>query len=197
MSLSTRTKSVSGVLNLPKNSNKNTLEDLLGKLKNYLDANSTEYYFIVHDKDTKEENGKLLLKTIHIHFLFKSNQNQGLRLSTYINELSDSLGLDTLCISVSTWRDYEGAIQYLIHKNNPDKFLYDSSEIITNMSINTLSLVLERECKEYISIDYIRKLVLESEGKIFNVYQRLGLENSKTYRSVIMDLMSEYSKQRL
>lgn len=191
MALNSETKNVVGVINFPIKYTNITYANILSNLKSWLNSHCTEYYFIVHDKDTKKVDDKLVLKTIHIHYCFKSNDTKH-RLSWYINAISDALSIDTNLISASVWKDYEGNIQYLIHKNNSEKYLYDSSEIITNMSTETLDLILNRELKVNISIEYLEDVVRGSNGKLCTIYRVLGLEISKQYRSIINDLICAY-----
>lgn len=191
MSLKTQTNKVSGVINFPLTfKNQSDYETLISKFESFCSNNSKEYYFIYHNRDISA-NGEF--KTHHIHFLIDfTGFSDRVRLSTHLNRISETLNIDPLCVSIEPWRIYESAIQYLIHKNDPTKVLYDSCEIITNQSRAYLDMILSREVVDSITIEQIINLCRQYKS-ISIVYEKIGLKNSKIYRGVISDIFREFN----
>lgn len=108
---------------------------LLNRLSSFWD----KYYYILHDRDTyseldydvfKEENkrepdwkiGDYKKKHYHVIGYCKSNMTLG--------RASIKFGVESNM--VERCKSLKGSIQYLIHKNNPEKCQYGIDEIITN-----------------------------------------------------------------
>lgn len=193
MSLQTQTNKISGVINFPLSLKTNKdIDNFINKFKSFCSV-YREFYIIYHNRDI-DNNGEF--KTPHIHFLIDTTDvSDRSRLSTHLNNIASALNVDTALISLEPWRNYENAIQYLIHKNDKEKVLYKSSEIITNQTSDYLKLILDRELKTKISIDYLISLVNECY-KISEIYQRLGIDEAKKYRHVIYDLWLEKETQK-
>lgn len=90
----------------------------LEKLKSSCDA----YAYILHDKDV-DENGSL--KKPHIHFvaMLASKQN--------IDRLCAALGIPSNYCDVIRG-SVVGSLRYLIHRDDPDKYQYDVSDVLAN-----------------------------------------------------------------
>lgn len=186
MALNSETKSVTCIINFPRNCNE---KQLLESLKSWLNSNSEEYYFIVHDKDTKIVDGIEQLKTKHIHLLFKSKDKKH-RLTYYINNISSALNISNLLISIEIWKGYQTGIQYLIHKNDSDKFQYQRNKIVTNQELSSLDLILDRDSTEHnIDFDYLATVVAECKGNLIHIMEKLGIDTYKKYRYLIVDLI--------
>ena len=89
----------------------------------------TLYAYCLHDKDFKEDTGEL--KKVHIHLLLKFPQQ--VNYNTIIKECADN-GITLGVNQFANVNNYNSAIRYLIHYDNKDKFQYEKSSIINNLS---------------------------------------------------------------
>lgn len=85
------------------------------------------FYGILHDKDT-DENGEL--KRPHYHFVCVFDRPIGkkkvLNLMSYLNDI------DIIRVSARETLCFIKELRYLRHLDNPDKYQYQDSEIITD-----------------------------------------------------------------
>ena len=154
-------------------------------LTNWCEANCKMYAYILHDKDTLE-NGSA--KTPHIHLIALLNSNRT-RLSTTLNNLADSIGVCSLAISIDKVSDFNGSIQYLVHKNNNDKYQYNVLDITTNMTKGELDVYLNSEGKG-ISLENLITIIKRNKN-ITDIIRDVGLNNYRLYRNVIWDIYAE------
>jgi hypothetical protein len=84
------------------------------------------YYIIKHDKDYNIETGETKKEHYHILMTFASP----LQLGTVYNKF-DSIERIKLN-SLELIKNIYGAKRYLVHKDNPEKFQYEGSEVETN-----------------------------------------------------------------
>ena len=120
---------------------------------------AVRYAFILHDRDYHEDG---TLKTPHFHIYAETNAS-GKRLGTYLNEIAKGLGVNTLAVSIDKPTDKEACIQYLIHKNAPEKVQYNLEEVRTNIPMDELKAIMEHETTAW-SVDYIREVWTTTEG---------------------------------
>ena len=91
------------------------------------------YAYISHDKDVKEDGEP---KTPHFHlYIYYQNAKTLNSMCTKFNGAH---------IEKPNNREY--CIQYLIHRNNTEKYQYDSKEVISNIS--GINDILNRQWKE-------------------------------------------------
>ena len=88
-----------------------------------------KYAFIKHDKDTYDDGTP---KQVHYHIYIKTTSR--VRLSTIASRLEVE---DRFVEFVKNTRS---CLQYLIHKNNKNKYQYNISDVVTN--INNISSIL-------------------------------------------------------
>lgn len=110
-------------------------KELLKKMIEYLSTIVivSDAYIIVHNKDWSEvwnpslSEYEKVLKTIHVHFLFKFAEGATLP------EIANALGLESQYLEKpkSGRYAYDNLLSYLIHAKDPNKFLYSSSDVIT------------------------------------------------------------------
>lgn len=185
MSLDSQTRKFNLVVDVPNNM---TLEEVLTNVKTFSINNTEEYYYIVHDKDINDMGVK---KTLHIHWLFITSERT--RLKTKLSEVNDYLfgGKDKTrsLITIEIWKDYEGAIQYLVHKNDEDKYQYKVSDIVTNEK-ETLIQILEYTGNVNLSIDRIKYLCW-TYNSLIDVLSNIGLVASRNYLNVIKTIWQE------
>lgn len=114
------------------------VKDILDKKSKYISA----YAFIYHDKDTYDKDildgdkvihaqGELKQPHFHIYLKLKaSRQEEEIRRWFMPKGVKDSNGLAFNCLSQKVKSAY-GAIEYLTHRNAPEKYQYDDSEVIS------------------------------------------------------------------
>lgn len=92
-------------------------EDILALLPMF-----KEYAYALHDSDVNDDGD---LKKAHIHWVGRGDPRR-------LSSVASKLGLAEHDIEIG--RDFKALVQYLIHKNDPDKFQYDSSIVVSNLS---------------------------------------------------------------
>lgn len=110
--------------------------------------------YVIHDKD-EDENGEL--KKPHVHWV-------GQRSACTLEFVASSLEIPEN--SIEYCRKFKRSIRYLIHKDNPSKFQYDQSEIVSsfdltkyfnddytaNMMDEIVDFIFSAECTNFASI---------------------------------------------
>lgn len=89
-----------------------------------------EYYYILHDKDINEDTGEV--KKAHYHIVCGTGAN------TTDSAIGKRLGLDTQWIQPC--KSKPRAKKYLVHADNPEKYQYPVSDVISSVSF-----ILERD----------------------------------------------------
>jgi hypothetical protein len=86
-------------------------------------------------------------------------------------------------------------IQYLIHKNNPEKYQYEKESIITNIRQNTLLTLLEEktEDKEYFNANKIIEYISQGTNTFIEFYIRFGKQIIH-YQTLIKNVLNEYKQ---
>lgn len=86
-----------------------------------------EYAYALHDKDVNDDGSA---KKAHTHHLIRFDREKS------INVVARELGIQPSQIN---WKaNWEYSVQYLIHKNAPDKYQYDKSFIHGNCDIDII-----------------------------------------------------------
>lgn len=184
-SLTTQTGKINAVISL-KDINIETIEnDILKSLKVWCENNCQLFAFILHDKDILE-NGEKKINHIHLVALMKTNRK---RLSTILGDLASFVGLNTFAISIDKMSDIVGSLQYLIHKNNADKYKYELTQVITNISTGEMATYMASDSKS-MSIEYLIGVVESNRSKI-DIMRIVGLTYYHLYRHVINDIYNE------
>jgi hypothetical protein len=161
-------------------SDKNINESLRDKL----DLLQCKYAFIYHNKDIND-NGEL--KKAHYHIIIYEHKRT--YCSTILNKLVELLGVNPLAITIDKCVDIQGAIQYLIHKNDKEKYQYNELDIVSNIDNDELINILTSE-NNSLSIDRLIQICFEERNRI-NIMRRIGLGYYHLYRNVITDILNE------
>lgn len=179
--LTTQTAKINVVLSLKGYDIEKTLE----RLKEFCAAYMSVYAYILHDKDILE-NGEH--KTPHIHLIGLWHTNRQ-RLGTILSQICDSCELQPLAITIDKMSDIVGSIQYLIHKNNAEKYQYNISDIVTNLTEGELTTYMNSDSKS-LSIEYLIGVVSKYHSKI-EIMREIGLTYYHLYRQTINDIYRE------
>lgn len=188
--LTTQTAKINCVLSL-NDSAYEKVNDIMQHLAEWCETNCKMYAFILHDKDTLDDG---TLKTPHLHLVALLNSNRW-RLSTTLNNISAATGLNELAISIDKTSDFNGSIQYLIHRNNKDKYQYNVIDIQTNLPSGELDVYLTSETGG-VSIELLVSIV-KKHRSIIDIIREIGLQNYRLYRNVIWDVYAEIHQKYL
>lgn len=159
----------------------------INKIKEYCLTFGNEYAFITHKNDVDPLTG--LVVPIHYHIVMNAKENKK-RLSTHLNDLSTFFGFkDNNGIEIDKYRSYESALQYLIHKNDPQKTPHNINEIFTNIDQSELQTYLTLDTF-VISFELVYSVCSHSKN-IIEVIRALGLSNYQRYRATIWDIWKD------
>lgn len=165
----------------------NNIEVTPSMLKGYLDEQDfIEYYaFILHDRDVNDEGE---IKTPHYHLVLKCNTRYAKE--TVITDFAKSLKLNRVCVKCKAYHDIYGAVQYLIHQNDTDKYQYPQTDIVSSSIADTEVYLIGQ-----FDID-INKLIDICIGAktLTEVYSTIGLKNSKLYHWIVKDIYDDIRK---
>lgn len=157
----------------------------LERLKRYCEEQTQLYAYILHNKDVLE-NGEIKTPHIHLVAILKNNRQ---RLSTTLGNIGVALELSVLAISIDKMSDIVGSLQYLIHKNNTEKYQYEEKKIHTNISSGELATYMASDSKS-MSIEYLVDVVSKHRSKI-EIMRTIGLSYYHLYRNTINDIYKE------
>lgn len=176
--LNTQTKQFNIIINTPSRDNiyiKRLSIFLDNEIKNR--CSGMTYAYIEHDSDYIGDKQK----TYHIHLLI---WNYGkTRLLTLLNRIADALQIVNTIIQIDIMRDIVGSVQYLIHKNDFDKFQYNVGDIKTNLTSNELETYIN-SANEYLSADRLINLCDKIPNRIV-LLKTIGLKDFKLYFYII------------
>lgn len=102
-------------------------DHVLEVVKNYFD----DWAFILHDKDVIEETGEQ--KKAHYHWV--GSLANPVLISTVVNRLEVPPQSVEFVKKNGNKVNWKGAVRYLVHDVNPEKYQYDVNEVISNFDI--------------------------------------------------------------
>ena len=159
-------------------------EDLLNQLKNEK-PKIKKYALIKHSKEELEhyhiyieyENAFTLTQVIKQFEKYPKNTKNGLNVEMVIPGTEERI------------------LQYLIHKNNPEKEQYNVKEIITNINENQLKNLLNEkpEDKEYFNANKILEYISQGTNTFIEFYIRFG-KQILNYQTLIKNILKEYNE---
>lgn len=152
----------------------------------YLKERAETYALAVHDLDT-DANGDRM--TSHIHVVAVMEQCRALQ--TWLNEIADALGVDTLSVSVDKASSVKRSIRYLIHKDDPEKHQYPLGSIIHNWADAELLAVFADKEKTEITYEYIARLCQRC-ARVSEIVSVIGMGAYRYWRPVILDIWRDY-----
>lgn len=183
MALSDKSKRVVFIINAPSDNSIHVegLRDLLDS-QGLPAIQAVRYAYILHSLDVKDDG---TIKTPHYHLFAETKTS--CRVGTNINKMAKALGISPLCVSCEVCASEEGAIQYLIHKNDPEKHQYPTADIVSNIDRGELDLIMDRPSQAF-SVDYI--LYVWNHSHTFPEFVKaIGIEKYNKYRYLIRDLI--------
>lgn len=152
-----------------------------------------KYAFIEHKEDIEPITG--LVEGCHYH-IWAHVRDKGVAKSTHINAIQKAFKFDTddgICIEQIANKIL--AMQYLIHKNNPEKTPHKVDEVVSNIDKDELNLMFTSETGDIVSFDLIYTLCLTNKT-ICGVIKSLGLGVFRSYRNVVWDIWNDVKSQK-
>lgn len=151
-------------------------------LQSYADAliNNNTFSFvatIIHDKAPK---------TIHMHFYIELVETT--TISAFLTYLSTFLNINKNVITLDTTNNDFLMVQYLLHKNQPDKEPYKAEEIQTTNSA-LLEEKLNKEYKKPIN-EQIREDIMKFTT-LTEVMNKYGIDLAKKYQPLFNQVKKE------
>lgn len=166
---------------------------LIRKVVDYLQKEDyiTYYAVILHDQDYNDD-GELERKHFHLVLETRTLYSK----STILTDMAKELLVDRSCISVRAYDNIKLAVQYLIHKNDVDKFQYDIMGVISSDETRTIDLIEEGINSAELQIDDLITICEECDN-LTEIYKKIGLVNARKYRWVINDLRSKIENEEI
>lgn len=154
-------------------------------IKSYCDEFMNDYAYIEHKNDKDPITGEII--PVHYHIVGNAKKVKT-PLSTHLNDIVKYFRFDNSNgIQVDKYDNFVSAIQYLVHKNNPEKTQHKVSEVITNISKEEYDLYMTSEQSEIISFDMCYSICMSSNN-IVEVIKGIGFKTYAKYRSTILDM---------
>jgi hypothetical protein len=144
------------------------------------------YYMILHDKD-KLENGES--KEPHYHIVIEVPYAKRTRVKTMFNLIREYVECTENIISIDTCVDVCSSVQYLIHKNNPEKYQYDISEIFHNNESRLNYLMKDIGNLELLTGELLE--IIEQETSYNAICKKIGIKNFSRYANIIRLMFEE------
>lgn len=142
------------------------------------------YAYIYHKDDLNIQGVKE-----HEHLHLVATLHESCRLSTTLHNFCEYLNLTTLGVEIDKAHSIEGSIQYLIHKNDPQKTQHDRKEIIHNYGPE-LDTLLDVAC-DTLTPQRLRALVRNCDSN-YELIEALGLDKYLKYRKLISDIRDDF-----
>lgn len=160
-------------------------------IKQYCDEYLEKYVFIEHKNDIEPVTGQV--EGVHYHIWGKSFKRKT-PLKTHLNDIVRFFRFDNeVGISVDKYDDEIKSIQYLLHKNNPEKTQHSFEELYYNFPKEELVNILACEYDEVISFDMVYSICLKAHN-INEVIKEVGFKTFHKYRGTIRDMYEEIKR---
>lgn len=163
----------------------------INDFKNYLTKLSlnVQYAFILHDKDVNKDTGEV--KTKHLHCVLMLEDRK--RLITIIRDISKELSFNINLISIEKVNDLVGSIQYLIHRNDKEKYQYNIDDIVYQWNDKNEFLTYIEMENNNLSLDRLVNIVDNAQSYI-DIMQQVGMSFYRLNRNIILDICKSLHK---
>lgn len=103
------------------------VDEVLERIKSYFD----QWAYCLHDKDVNEETGEA--KKAHYHWV------GSVKNPVQVTTISNAIGVPSNYIEFVRKKgntdNWKGAVRYLVHASNPEKYQYDAQTVVTNFDV--------------------------------------------------------------
>lgn len=152
---------------------------------------------IIHDKDLTD-NGEP--KTIHMHAYIETNEKHTKK--QFLDMISELLKIDREKISVEGTKSNVLMLQYLTHKNQPNKAQYEVEQILTNNKkllierMNTQYKTKEQKNNDLLAdmkdcktiLELADKQGIETANKYRNTFNQIKQEQKQDYQALVKEI---------
>ncbi len=125
--------------------------------------NISNWAFILHDKDKNEHGLKKAHFHIGIEYTNSKHENLVLLAKEEFRSMYEKQGVTKITTQVRKVKSPCGFMEYLTHKNNPEKYQYSKADIVTN-SEEWLNMHLVRKGSQNMKIKEFLNYLLEQNG---------------------------------
>lgn len=143
------------------------------------------YFTILHDKDYNDEGE---LKNPHYHLLVQLKVRT--RAKTILNRICDILGCDSVNVQIEEVHDFISCIQYLVHKNDTNKFQYEVKDIQSNLDYETISAYMRSCVNEEITAELLITYIQSGISRL-DLLRRIGIGKFNLYYRTIEMIYNE------
>ena len=102
-------------------------DEVLEHIKSYFD----QWAYCLHDKDVNDESGEI--KKAHYHWV--GSVKNPVSLSTISNAIGVPSNYIEFVRKKGNADNWKGAVRYLVHASNPEKYQYDAQSVVTNFDV--------------------------------------------------------------
>lgn len=155
----------------------------LYEFDSFLNNSGFRYYYIIHDSDISENGEKI---RPHIHLVVTGLKRW--RVKQLLNDLAEVLDTNVENIQIEEVKNITASIQYLIHKNDTNKYQYDMKKIFTNDKDNLAPILNETIVTLTITTDRLIQLILVEGMEKLELIKTIGIGSYSHYKSAINDL---------
>lgn len=164
----------------------------IDKIKSYCETCFSRYAFIEH-KNHLDLNGNVI--PVHYHIVGDFFDSK-VAFSTRLNTICAVFGFENADgVEIDKYDSLERSIQYLTHKNQPEKTQMNKEDIITNIEKQEFELLYTSENGEIMTFDRLFALCYENLN-IIGVIQAIGIGQYKVWRNVIWDIFNNIRQYR-
>lgn len=150
------------------------------------------YVYILHDKDVNEDGSP---RSAHFHILCTFAQNKSFNSVSSLVQSSQNTFVQQL-------QDIGGAFAYLTHQNNPEKYQYNSDDLISDNLDYWLDKIPEFEIKKSKNDDFVDDLLSDDFDVVAMArkYGRDFIKNVSKYESfrfrVLKDMGKDFTNEK-
>lgn len=164
----------------------------LSKIEEYCKNEFERYAFIEHENHIDVKTGEI--EGVHYHIVGDMIGSK-IALSTRLNTICKYFGFDNQNgLEIEQYRTFEGALQYLTHKNQPEKTQVDVSMIHHNLTKEDFEIFYNADIGNVITFDLLYASCI-SANNIVDVIKDLGIGNYRTWRQVVWDIWNTLNEK--
>lgn len=158
----------------------------INRIKEYCQTYFKRWAFIEHEGDIKPSTGEV--EGVHYH-ICGDLLDKKVPFSTRLNQIKDFFRFkDVNGIEIDQYRSFEGALQYLTHKNQPDKTQHKKTDIYHNLTKEDFEIFYNADIGgDVITYELLYRAIINASN-IIEVIKVIGIGNYRTWRAVVWDV---------
>lgn len=184
--LKSQPKNEFNILNIPNGMSENEFFKRFANMLDVMEMSGYRYAWIFHDKDKYEDGTP---KTPHVHLVLLGVKR--VRLETNLYRIADAMGYSSIdeinTIQMGSCESVELSIQYLTHKNHPNKYQYDIAECHYDITEKDFIDYFNAEIDKEITARYLFDLVKDGYSDI-EIMFKIGVGRYHLFKGAIADI---------